>query len=117
MIRTKSALEPRRSEDGYRILVEPVWPHKMPKGKAGGADWMKTLYPSHNLRDWMRRNPRKVSSFIDKYLLELAANDAAVDKVCKMHQERGTITILTPPAEDEWRIYETLVRYLRTMCE
>lgn len=117
MIRTKSALEPKRPEDGYRIVIEPNWPAKMPKGKAGGADWMKNLYPSHNLRDWMKRNPRKVNAFIDKYLLELAANEAAVEKVCKMHRERGTITLLMPSADDPWCIYDTLVRYLTTMCD
>ncbi|HSK47925.1 MAG TPA: DUF488 family protein [Coriobacteriia bacterium] len=117
MIGIKSVRDPRRPEDGYRILIEPRWPSGLPKGKAGGVDWIKSLYPSRNLQGWMQRNPRKLSGFRDSYLLELAHNEAAVEKVCRLHRERGTVTIVAPPDDDTWGIYETLVQYLRTMCE
>lgn len=117
MIRTKPASEPKRPDDGYRILIEPEWPRGLPKGKAGGVDWMKSLYPSRNLQDWMRRNPRKSDSFRDRYLLELANNEDALAKVCRMHEERGTVTILTVPVSGPWDIHETLAAYLRAVCE
>lgn len=117
MIRTKSAYDPKRSDDGYRILIEPDWPKGLPKGKAVGVDWMKSLYPSRNLQDWMRRNPRKVDGFRDRYLLELASNESAIDKVRRMLGERGTVTILTVPSDAPWDIYDTLVSYLRATCE
>jgi uncharacterized protein YeaO (DUF488 family) len=114
MIRTKSEFDPKKSEDGYRILIEPDWPRGLPKGKAAGADWMKTLYPSANLRDWMRRNPRKAEGFRDRYLLELAHNESAIEKVGRMHKERGTVTILTVPVTGPWDIHGTLAQYLRS---
>lgn len=117
MILTKSAFDPKRSDDGYRILIEPEWPRGLPKGKAAGADWMKGLYPSLNLRDWMRRNPRKYEGFRERYLLELANNEAAIEKVRKMHRERGNVTILTVPTEGSWDIHETLAKYLRATVE
>lgn len=117
MIRTKSAYDPKRSDDGYRILIEPEWPRGLPKGKAAGVDWMKQLYPSRNLQDWMRRNARKAEGFRDRYLLELASHEDAVQKVCRMLKERGTVTILTVPVEGPWDIYDTLVSYLRATCE
>jgi uncharacterized protein YeaO (DUF488 family) len=117
LIRTKSAFEPKQPEDGYRIFIEPEWPRNLPKGPATGADWMKGLYPSQNLRGWMQRNPRKFEGFQERYLLELAHNESAVAKVCKMHKERGNVTILTVPTEGAWNIHETLVRYLRAACE
>jgi uncharacterized protein YeaO (DUF488 family) len=117
VIRTKSAFEPKRPDDGYRILIEPEWPAGLPRGKAAGADWMKTLYPSANLRDWMRRNRRKFEGFRERYLLELAHNEAAIEKVGRMHTERGTITILTVPTEGDWDIHETLAKYLRATVE
>ena len=116
MIQTKSAYDPKRREDGYRILIEPEWPRGLPKGKAAGVDWMRGLYPSPHLRDWMRRNPRKAESFRERYLVEVAHNESAVAKVCRMHRERGNVTILTVPAEGPWDIHETLVRYLLTVC-
>jgi len=117
VIRTKSAYDPKRPDDGYRILIEPNWPKGLPKGKAAGVDWMKSLYPSRNLQDWMRRNPRKSDGFRDRYLLELAHNEAAVEKVAKMHEERGTVTILTVPVDGPWDIHETLAAYLRATAE
>ncbi len=118
MIQKKSAYDARKPSDGYRILIEPVWPRGLAKGKGAGCDWMKSLYPSPNLRDFMRRNPRKAPSFRDSYLLELASNEKAVDKVCKLLKEYGTVTILTVPTEDErWDIYNTLVQFLRATCE
>ena len=116
MIKTKPALEPRVSEDGYRVLIDPTWPKGMPTGKAAGVDWMKSLYPSRNLQDWMRRNPRKRDGFRDRYLLELAAKDDEVRKIGLRMKERGAITILIPPGEDPWDIYETLAAFLRSVC-
>jgi len=117
VIRTKSVYEPKRPDDGYRILIEPHWPKGLPRGKEAAADWMRELYPSGNLRDWMRRNPRKGDSFRDSYLLELAYKEAAVEKVCRMHRERGNVTILTVESEGPFDIHETLAEYLRAMCD
>jgi uncharacterized protein YeaO (DUF488 family) len=116
VIRTKPAFDPKRPDDGYRILIEPEWPRGLPKGKKTGVDWMKGLYPSQGLREWMRHNPRKADTFRDRYLRELANNEAAVDKVCLMHTERGDVTILTVPVEGPWDIHETLASYLRVTC-
>jgi uncharacterized protein YeaO (DUF488 family) len=115
VIQTKSAYEPRRAEDGYRVFIEPIWPRDLPKGKALGADWMKNLYPSPNLRDWVRRNPRKVDGFRERYLLELARHESAIEKLQKMHAERGTLTILTVPGGPQVGIHETLVQYLEAV--
>ena len=116
MIRTKSAFDPKRSDDGYRILIEPDWPRGLPKGKASGVDWMKVLYPSQNLQGWMRRNPRKAEGFRERYLVELAHNEPAIEKVCAMHRKRGNLTILAVPVEGPWDIHETLANYLRAVC-
>jgi len=117
VIRTKSAYEPASPQDGYRVFIEPVWPRDLPKGKALGADWRRELYPSQSLREWMRLNPRKAELFRDRYLLELAHNEKAVEKIRTLHAGRGTLTILTVPVEGPWDIYETLAGYLRVMCE
>jgi uncharacterized protein YeaO (DUF488 family) len=117
MIRTKPASQPKHRDDGYRILIEPHWPRGLPKGKAGGVDWMRSLYPGPGLRDWMSRNPRKGAAFRDKYMIELSHKEAEIAKVCQMHRERGTVTILTVPDSGPWDIHDTLVKYLNAMCD
>ena len=117
MIQTRPALEQRRPDHGYRILIDPVWPAGLAKGKAAGLDWTKSLYPSRNLQDWMRRNPRKIEGFRTRYLLELATKEDEVAKVSRMLKERGTVTILVPESNDKWGIYETLLAYLQSACD
>ena len=118
MIQTKSAFAPQAASDGYRILVAPVWPQGLPRGKASGCDWLRSLGPSENLRDWMRRNPRKISQFTDKYLAELANNESGIAKVEKLIKRYGSVTVLSAPQIDEvWPIAETLVRYLNVVCD
>lgn len=117
MIRVKSAREASRPDDGYRVLVDPVWPRELPKGKAAAVDWVKELYPSRNLQDWMRRNPRKREGFKDRYLLELAAKDDVLDKLRARYAERGGLTVVAPDADDPWGIYDILAGFLAATCE
>lgn len=116
MIKVKSIYEARGADDGYRILVLPEWPRGARKGKQAGCHWMKSLGPSPNLRDWLRRNPRKMSGFRDRYLAELGHNERDVARVGALLKEYGTVTVLTTP-DDDLRIAETLASYLRASCD
>lgn len=118
MIQTKSAFDPPAQGDGYRIIVVHQWPSGLPRGKSAGCDWVKSLGPTESLRGWMRKNPRKVGTFVDKYLAELGKNDAATDKICAMHKRYGAVTVLSVPSFDEqWPIAETLARFLSATCD
>ncbi len=118
MIKTKSAFEPAAKSDGYRIIVVNQWPDGLPKGKGAGAEWMKSLGPTESLRKWMTKNPRKVDTFVDKYLAELGKNDAAIAKITAMHKRFGNVTVLSVPAfDDHWPIASTLTQFLSAVCE
>jgi uncharacterized protein YeaO (DUF488 family) len=118
VIQTKSAYDPPAKSDGYRIIVVHQWPTGLPRGKAAGVDWIKSLGPTESLRKWMGKNPRKVGTFVDKYLAELGKNDAGIDKISAMHERYGAVTVLSVPAFDEhWPIAETLTRFLSAACD
>lgn len=118
MIRTKPAFEPAVKSDGYRVVVVSPWPEGLPRGEGSGIGWMKSLGPSESLRKWMTKNPRKIDSFVDKYLAELGRNDAGIDKVAAMHKRYGAVTVLSVPAfDDHWPVAETLVRFLSAACD
>jgi uncharacterized protein YeaO (DUF488 family) len=116
VIQIKSVYEPARDEDGYRILIEPVWPSDLRKNSKASWEWMKGLGPSENLRGWMRRNPRKVDSFRDKYLAELGHNEKLVAKVAERVRTSGTVTLLYVP-DEQWPMAETALQYLRAFCD
>jgi uncharacterized protein YeaO (DUF488 family) len=118
VIKVKPAYDPRSKDDGYRLLVVHDWPQGLPRGKASGCDWVKSLGPTESLLGWMRKNPRKLDQFVDKYLAELGKNDSATRKICAMHERFGAVTVLSVPAvDDHWPIADTLARFLAATCD
>ena len=114
----KSVYEKQSAKDGRRVLVASAWPAGVPKGKSSNLEWVRSLDPSVNLRDWMRRNPRKLDSFREKYLAELARNDAAIAKVNALHKRFGDVTIVyVPDAEGVWPVAEVLTAFLAAACD
>lgn len=118
MIQTKSAFDPPAKNDGYRVIVVSEWPKGLPRGKSAGCEWVRSLGPTESLRGWMRKNPRKVDQFVDKYLAELGKNDSATNKICAMHERFGNVTVLSvPDVEAHWPIAETLTKFLSAACD
>ncbi|WEV70975.1 DUF488 family protein [Lactobacillus sp. ESL0785] len=62
--------------EGYRILVDRLWPRGISKVKANLDEWAKEIGPSTNLRKWFNHDDNKFASFKDKYLAELEQNPA-----------------------------------------
>jgi uncharacterized protein YeaO (DUF488 family) len=72
----KRVYEPAAKADGFRILVDRLWPRGLSK-KAVAADvWMKEIAPSPALRKWFDHDPAKWSDFKKKYKAELKESDA-----------------------------------------
>lgn len=57
--------------DGYRILVDRLWPRGMSKVNAKLDQWSKQIGPSTELRKWFNHDPEKFSEFKKKYIDEL----------------------------------------------
>ncbi|MDF7672849.1 DUF488 family protein [Lactobacillus sp. ESL0701] len=62
--------------EGYRILVDRLWPRGMSKVKADLDEWAKEIGPSTELRKWFNHDDAKFVSFKEKYLTELEQNPA-----------------------------------------
>lgn len=61
--------------DGFRVLVDRVWPRGMSKESANLDEWMKNIGPSNELRKWFNHDPEKFSEFKKKYKDELQNGD------------------------------------------
>ena len=55
----KRVYEPAEKEDGYRILVDRLWPRGLTKGKVAADLWLKEIAPSTELRKWFNHDPEK----------------------------------------------------------
>jgi uncharacterized protein YeaO (DUF488 family) len=68
----KRAYEAASAEDGYRVLVDGLWPRGMTKGQLKVDAWMREIAPSASLRKWYGHKPEKWEEFRNKYRQELS---------------------------------------------
>ena len=76
MIQLKRAYEPATRSDGYRVLVDRLWPRGVPKGAAQIHEWLKDLAPSDRLRRWFAHDPTRFDEFRRRYKRELHSEPA-----------------------------------------
>jgi uncharacterized protein YeaO (DUF488 family) len=73
-VRVKRAYEPPSAEDGYRVLIDRLWPRGVSKKHVELDDWKKELAPSGPLREWFGHEPSRFPEFRRRYIDELRAN-------------------------------------------
>lgn len=72
-VQIKRAYEPAAAGDGYRVLVDRLWPRGVNKDEAQLDAWYRDLAPSTELRRWYGHKTERWDEFRDKYRAELAA--------------------------------------------
>lgn len=76
-IAIKRAYDDPAKSDGYRVLVDRIWPRGVSKEDAKLDDWIKAMAPSTELRKWFDHDPERWDEFRKRYRKELDANDDA----------------------------------------
>ncbi|MDO4856017.1 MAG: DUF488 family protein [Limosilactobacillus gorillae] len=82
--------------DGYRILVDRLWPRGISKEKAHLDEWLKEVGPSKELRQWFNHEPAKFAEFKTRYLAELDTNPAlqSLQQTVADHLADGHVILL-----------------------
>jgi uncharacterized protein YeaO (DUF488 family) len=70
-IRLKRAYEPAAPSDGYRVLIDRLWPRGVSRERARLDEWDQELPPSKRLREWFRHEPDRFKEFRRRYIEEL----------------------------------------------
>ena len=99
-IELKRIYEPYSKEDGYRILVDRLWPRGFTKEKAALDLWLKEIAPSTELRKWFGHDPEKWKEFQKKYRIELKQNKEALDRLMD-YIKKGKVTLLYGAKDEE----------------
>lgn len=99
-IRVKRVYERPATEDGYRILVDRLWPRGVTKEEARIDLWLKDIAPSPRLRAWFGHEPDKWLKFKARYAEELKAKKELLEQV-RAHARRETTTLLFAAAEEQ----------------
>ncbi|MEO7042719.1 MAG: DUF488 family protein [Gemmatimonadaceae bacterium] len=95
MVITRRAYEPAEDTDGYRVLIDRLWPRGVSKASARINAWEKDIAPSAELRTWYEHDPAKWPEFQRRYKAELrSAAAAAVFADLVRRAKRGRVTLV-----------------------
>lgn len=103
-IKIKRIYEPTKASDGFRILIDRLWPRGLSKEKAKIDLWLKEIAPSNELRKWFNHEPKKWKKFKERYKDELLHNEeakAVMDELKKIIAKKRIVTLLFSASDEE----------------
>jgi|SRR5450759_5399393 uncharacterized protein YeaO (DUF488 family) len=93
-IELKRVYDPASESDGYRILVDRLWPRGLTEESARVDLWLRRIAPTTELRKWYRHDVEKWPEFQKRYESELAAHGELLDLILDIERHRKIVTIL-----------------------
>lgn len=105
-------LKPAKS-DGYRILVDRLWPRGLSKAKAKVDHWSRDVAPSTSLRKWYGHDPRRWHEFKRRYRAELEGEKDALKELKGLVRQHRTVTFLFSSQEEKLNNAAALKVHLR----
>jgi len=101
MIKLKRVYKPSLPSDGYRILVDRVWPRGVSKERAEVALWIREIGPSTALRKWFGHDPERWTEFQKRYRQELKNKSDLLAHIKELEKEHGSITLVFSARDEE----------------
>lgn len=89
----KRIYEPADPADGFRVLVDRLWPRGVSKARADLGLWLKEVAPSTELRTWWDHDPARLAEFTARYRAELDQNPA-VGELVDILDSHPVVTLL-----------------------
>lgn len=99
-LRIKRVYQNASDSDGYRILVDRIWPRGVSKEAARVDEWLKEVAPSSGLRTWFGHDPERFDEFAERYRAELRDNEAA-ERLRKTVKENAVVTLVYSAKDTE----------------
>jgi uncharacterized protein YeaO (DUF488 family) len=109
VLKVKRIYEAPAPSDGYRILVDRVWPRGVSKQRAAIALWLKEIAPSTGLRKWFGHDPERWPEFQKRYRQELRGKTGLALQIRQLEKEHHVVTLLFG-ARDEDRNQAVVLR-------
>jgi uncharacterized protein YeaO (DUF488 family) len=112
-IQIKRVYERYSKSDGFRILVDRLWPRGLTKEAAHVDVWIKEIAPSNELRKWYHQDMSQWLLFRKKYLAELKGSTGLVEfaEECSKH---ASVTLLYGSKDEEHNHARILVEVLKS---
>jgi uncharacterized protein YeaO (DUF488 family) len=99
-IRLKRAYDDPSPADGYRVLIDRLWPRGLSRERAQVDDWLKELAPSTELRQWFGHDPARFEEFRRRYAEELRSERQRLSTLRRRARD-GTVTLVYSARDTE----------------
>ncbi len=110
-VQVKRAYEKPAKSDGFRVLIDRLWPRGVRKEDLKLDQWLKELGPSTELRKWFGHDPEKWEEFRKRYFRELDSHPEEIRQLrAKMRQ--GPLTLVFGSKEQRFNDATALKEYL-----
>jgi uncharacterized protein YeaO (DUF488 family) len=111
-IRLKRAYDAASPSDGYRVLIDRLWPRGVSKKRANLDEWDKELAPSTELREWFGHKPSRFQEFRRRYIGELRQARPRLAEL-RRRATQGTLTLVFSAHDTEHNDAVVLAEVLR----
>ena len=115
-LNTKRVYEKFSEDDGFRVLIDRLWPRGLNKKRAKIDYWAKEIAPSTELRKWFSHDPEKWSEFKKQYFKELGEHPQEISFIVKK-ADQGTVTLVFGSKEERFNNAVALMEYLRKVSK
>jgi uncharacterized protein YeaO (DUF488 family) len=119
-VRIRRAYEPADPSDGYRVLIDRLWPRGISRETAHLDEWARDLAPSSELRRWFGHDPARFDEFRKRYVRELGAHEELLRELGGRARE-GTLTLVYAARDSEHNdavvLAEILGRFAPTVSD
>jgi uncharacterized protein YeaO (DUF488 family) len=110
----KRAYEPVVKDDGYRVLVDRLWPRGIKKEALALDEWCKDVAPSAALRTWFAHDPAKFDEFAAAYTKELQASNVPIELLDRAaaHKRLTLIYATRDPVHNHATVLQHYLKHL-----
>lgn len=92
-VKIKRVYEQAEKDDGYRMIVDRLWPRGLSKEDAHYDEWNKKIAPSAELRKWFAHDKQRFEEFSKRYRNELNAQQEELDRIRTIAEDKP-VTLL-----------------------
>lgn len=92
-VRAKRVYEPPSHADGYRVLIDGIWPRGISRERAAVDCWARELAPSSELRRWYGHDPDRFEEFARRYRTELGEQRERLSDL-RRRSRSGVVTLV-----------------------
>ena len=111
-VRIKRVYEPAQPADGYRVLIDRLWPRGISKDRARLDEWARNLAPSDQLRRWFGHDPDKFRQFRERYREELSHQADEIQRL-RARAADGPLTLVYAARDEQHNDAVVLAELLR----